>query len=143
MYIAPHGCSSLIRAVDENDKGHRRVAPDGAQGQGGASSNPSPSSAAGGTPAQSYEAEARQTRRRLDQDLDSVSVRGDGRAPVSHPTKPWRSILSVQHVMTQLTRILSLLQQHSLIIHFGALRPNAQIQQTLNKDHGSNRPVVP
>lgn len=25
MYIAPHGCSSLIRAVDENDKGHHKL----------------------------------------------------------------------------------------------------------------------
>ena len=56
---------------------------------------------------------------------------------------PDKTSLSVQHVMTQLTGMLALLQQHSLIIRFGALRPNAQIQQTLNKDHGSNPPEIP
>ena len=54
-----------------------------------------------------------------------------------------RQALTMTHTVNQLTKILTLLQQHSLIIQFGALRPNAQIQQNLHKEQNSSPQVIP
>ena len=56
---------------------------------------------------------------------------------------PDRAALTMQHVATQITKILTLLQQQSLIIRFGALRPNAQIKQNVRKEPTSTPQVVP
>ena len=44
---------------------------------------------------------------------------------------------------TMLTCMLALLQQHSLIVRFGALRPNQQIQQSLEKPSEARTGVIP
>ena len=54
-----------------------------------------------------------------------------------------RQALPMNHVLNQLTKILALLQQHALIIRFGALRPNAQIQQSLNHAQSAQPQVIP
>lgn len=56
---------------------------------------------------------------------------------------PDRQALTMTHTINQLTKILVLLQQHSLVIRFGALRPNAQIQQNLNQEQKSTPQVIP
>ena len=54
-----------------------------------------------------------------------------------------RTALTMPYVANQITKILTLLQQQALIIRFGALRPNAQIQQNMNKEQTSTPQVIP
>ena len=56
---------------------------------------------------------------------------------------PDRQALTMAHTINLLTKILTLLQQHSIVIRFGALRPNAQIQQNLQKEQSANPQVIP
>ena len=51
--------------------------------------------------------------------------------------------LTMTHVTTQLTRILTLLQNHAVIVRFSALRPNAQIQQHMTKPTVATPQVIP
>ena len=51
--------------------------------------------------------------------------------------------LTMTHVTTQLTRILTLLQNHAVIVRFSALRPNAQIQQHMTKLTAATPQVIP